>query len=456
MKTINFSPDGDTIPVLFDQYDAVCRDYFEGGDGVKEHKNKIFEFTHFYEKDLKKLNRYLPRFSHIAFFVQMPHLDVGKKVEEMKGAALTEADKKELDFRVEYANKWLEACSPEKYIFKVQEEVPDMAGELSGGQKEFLKVLAGFLKDNPNADGEKIQSFIHDKKNELEMEPADIFKSIYVSILGKDSGPQAGWLMEALENEFLIKRFEEASEMEKAKVDKKAVEIPEERLSNDYFYLSSAAAEKYPEVQIAFALIEGIEVNDGGDELKAFREDVVPGEEEAASKLKSLDILKQYVEIYRRMGVDVTKRKPTSCALFDRLAKGKGLYEINNVVDVCNLMTLEDGISFGAFDMDNIAFPIVFDIMEGGEEFWPLMEKKAKKVDAGEFCMQDADGKLLNRDYNYRDSDYTKIVEGTKNIFLTMDSLEPMPIKEVKEKFDHSLETFVKYCGGMVKFKLVA
>jgi lysyl-tRNA synthetase class 1 len=213
MKTINFNPEGDTIPVLFDQYDQVCKDYFSGEEGVKEHKNRIFKFTHFYEKDLKKLNRFLPRFSHIAFFVQMPHVDIVGKVEEMKGGKLTKEDLKELDFRIEYAKKWLEACSPEKYIFKIQDEVPEMAKELSKEQKEFLGILAEFLRENPKAKGEDLQGFIHEQKEKLGMQPSDIFKAIYVSILGKDSGPQAGWLMEALENKFLIERFEEVTEI---------------------------------------------------------------------------------------------------------------------------------------------------------------------------------------------------------------------------------------------------
>lgn len=84
-----------------------------------------------------------------------------------------------------------------------------MASELSSDQKKFLKVLAEFLEKNKDANGEAIQTFIHEQKEKLKMQPADIFKSIYISILGRESGPQAGWLMEALDREFLIKRFSE-------------------------------------------------------------------------------------------------------------------------------------------------------------------------------------------------------------------------------------------------------
>lgn len=213
MKTINFSPEGDTIPVLFDQYDEVCENYFAGTEDTKEHKNRIFELTHYYEKDLKKLQRYLPRFGQVAFYVQMPHVDVKEKMEEIKGSKLTAEDEAELKLRMEYAKKWLDTCSPEKYIFKIKEEVPAAASHLDDSQKNFLKILAEFLEANSKADGNTLQTFIHEKKTDLNMQPADIFKAIYLSLLGKDSGPKAGWLIEALDNKFLLERFKAVSEL---------------------------------------------------------------------------------------------------------------------------------------------------------------------------------------------------------------------------------------------------
>ena len=208
MKTISFDVAGDTMPVLFDQYDDMCRNYFSEED-QKEHKKRIFEITHYPDGDLQQFDRYLPRFSMVAFFVQIPFVDIYEKFEEMKGSPLTDADKAELDLRVEYAKKWLETCSPEKFIFKIQDEVPEEAKALDEVQKEFLHGLGKFLADNPEANGEEIQGYIHDQKRAMEIEPKTIFEAIYLSILGRDSGPKAGWLMEALDKDFLVKRFSE-------------------------------------------------------------------------------------------------------------------------------------------------------------------------------------------------------------------------------------------------------
>jgi lysyl-tRNA synthetase class 1 len=448
MKTINFTPDGDTIPVLFDQYDQICSAYFEDRENLQEHKRRFFEFTHFYEEDLNTLERFLPRFSHVSFFVQMPHIDIYEKFAEIKGSALTDADRAELDLRIKYAKKWLEKWSPEKYVFKVQEEIPEQACYLTRKQKDFLGFLSKFLSENKEAKGHDIQTFIHEQKTALDMKPAEIFKAIYVSILDKTSGPQAGWLLEALENEFIIRRFKDVAESEDKEKEEEKINIPDGRLENKYFMLTEQAAMQFPEVQIAYAVIEGVTVNDGGEALAEYRKENVLSAEQAEAK--DCPVFEQYKAIYKRMGVDPTKKKPTSIALVNRLAKGKDLYQINNVVDVCNLMTLKDGISFGAFNFDKIKFPVHFSLTKGTEEFWGLMEKKAKRVGKGELCMIDANGTLLNRDYNYRDSEITKISPETTKVFLTFDSLDPMSVEDAKAKLEEAANTLVKFCGGKI------
>lgn len=453
-QPIDFNPEGPTIPILFDNHDEAA-DFFFNKKGEYEDMERVFHYS--LTDPARVSSHYYPRFTRIAFLLQIPHVDIMEEVAKMKGSALSLEDKEEVKLRMKYAEIWLDKFAPDAYRFTVSETVPEMAADLSDEQKKFLGELAAVLSEK-DWDGEELHGRIHEMKEKSDLNPKELFGAIYVALLGKDSGPQAGWFLEALDKKFLIDRFGEVSKLKK--IEKKEEDVtarmPKERMANDYFYLSREACKVYPEVMIAYAVIEGVKVVEADPTVKELWPEMVPDSEQAAMKRDDLPILGQYVEIYRRMGVDVTKRKPTSVALFDRLAKGKGLYEINNVVDICNLMTLQDGISFGAFDADKIKFPIVFDLMNGDEEFWAFGEKKAKKVGKDEFCMKDVSGKLLNRDYNYKDSEYTKITDDTRNVFLCFDVLEPMNLDEVAEKFDKAIEMFLKYCGGKVKVKLVA
>ncbi len=211
MKTINFSPDGDTIPVLFDTYDGAMRHYLMDQDSEDRNADqaRLIELTHFYEPE-RNLDRYLPRFSQVAFLVQVPHLDMEEKVAEMKGAPLTDADKEELQLRAEMAKYWLEHYSPERYQFKIQEdEIPESVSELSAEQKDLLGKIAEFLNtQGEKVDGEALHAFLHDLKRESGCQPRDLFGAIYHSIFGRPSGPKAGFLLSTLDKEWLTKRFQ--------------------------------------------------------------------------------------------------------------------------------------------------------------------------------------------------------------------------------------------------------
>ena len=120
-QQINFDPEGDTIPVLFDQYDKLAEGY---AANKEDDYARLFEYIH-PNRQVPPPDVFYPRFSQVAFMVQMPHLNMEEEFAKVKGSALTEIDKKELEERALYAKRWLEAYAPEKFVFKIQETLPE-------------------------------------------------------------------------------------------------------------------------------------------------------------------------------------------------------------------------------------------------------------------------------------------------------------------------------------------
>lgn len=197
-QQINFDPEGDTIPTLYDQYDKLAESYWKG---VRDDYARLFEYAH--PARTTPSEHFLPRFSQVAFMVQMPHLSLEKEVEALKGAPLTAEDREELEERAAYARRWLEQYAPEKYVFKLQDDFPEAARNLTAEQKNAIKSLIEFMEANPNASGEELQSKLHEFKE---------FKVIYLAFLAKASGPKAGWFLVALDRDFVLKRLKEAAE----------------------------------------------------------------------------------------------------------------------------------------------------------------------------------------------------------------------------------------------------
>ena len=58
--------------------------------------------------------------------------------------------------------------------------------------------------------------------------------------------------------------------------------------------------------------------------------------------------------MYKRVGLDPTKTRPSSEALLRRVRKGDSLPRINSMVDVCNWCSLEFQLPYGLYDAAHI------------------------------------------------------------------------------------------------------
>ena len=72
---------------------------------------------------------------------------------------------------------------------------------------------------------------------------------------------------------------------------------------------------------------------------------------------------------YKAFGKDPSRYRVSSEALIRRIGQGKGLYEVNTVVDVNNLISIESGFSVGSYDTANIEEELVFRVGKEGETY---------------------------------------------------------------------------------------
>ncbi len=195
-QTIDFDPYGQTIPRLYDRYDEAAEAYFGRSTLENVSLEDLKRAFHFSQLDAEKIaDRFFPRFSRIAFILQIPSLDFWKEVSKLKGGKLSQLDKKEAEERKKYAEMWLTKYADEQALFTVQEELPEKTELLSADQKDW--------------EGEALHAAIHELRKKSPLQAKEAFAAIYFALLGKDSGPQAGWFLEALDKKFVVKRFRE-------------------------------------------------------------------------------------------------------------------------------------------------------------------------------------------------------------------------------------------------------
>jgi lysyl-tRNA synthetase class 1 len=201
---IEFNPEGNTIPRLFDEYDRYSQAYFEGK--LDERGKRIFTLSQITEREPKQ--RFLPRFSIISTLIQVPSVDIKEKVKEMKSSPLTEEDIAELEKRIHYAQRWLAKFAPEEVKFEFSSTVTQESKEmLSLEQKNFLKEFRKFLTHS-SLSGEEIHQEIYRLSQTLGIAPRRAFESIYIVLLGKNHGPRIGNLLVALDKESVLEKLE--------------------------------------------------------------------------------------------------------------------------------------------------------------------------------------------------------------------------------------------------------
>jgi lysyl-tRNA synthetase, class I len=207
-RPIDFDPQGKTIPNLFDEYDRLSDHYF------KRHKEPDADFARTFELTQlkgKPQDIWQMRFTVLSFVLQMPHLEVVKESEKLKGSSLNSSEKESLEERSHYVKQWLDQLAPDDYKYTVLTEAPtDLS--LDDEQKSALAKLSEVLADESLAwEGTKIHEAIHKVKEAAGIAPKKLFQPLYQIFLGRDSGPQVGWFLSTMERKSVIEMIDAIS-----------------------------------------------------------------------------------------------------------------------------------------------------------------------------------------------------------------------------------------------------
>ena len=147
-QVIDFDPEGDTIPRLFDEFDRIAA--ATAGREVKgelpaDHE-RLFAYSLLGPAPdvAAAAAAFRPAFAHLALLLQIPGVDIAERMEAEKGAPLTELEAGVLAERTAAARAWLEsvrarAGAPGR---SATMRVPEEVAALDAEQRAYLAALA--------------------------------------------------------------------------------------------------------------------------------------------------------------------------------------------------------------------------------------------------------------------------------------------------------------------------
>ncbi len=113
--------------------------------------------------------------------------------------------------RLEKAENWVDKYAPESEKLEVLDEPPEGDEEkLYANQKEALSKLAKEI-DNNDYGPVEIHNRVFELSETFDLEPVEVFQSIYISLIGEKHGPRAGNFLTALDDDFVVRRFEKVA-----------------------------------------------------------------------------------------------------------------------------------------------------------------------------------------------------------------------------------------------------
>ncbi len=165
----------------------------------------------------------------------------------------------------------------------------------------------------------------------------------------------------------------------------------------------------------------------------------------ADSKISVIPGVQQGRQLFRMMGIEPTKHRPSSEAMLRRALRDKPIYPVNNLVDVSNWCALDFLLPNGIYDLRKIRGDIRLCQGQPGDQYIGVNRREvhlenryALRDDAGPF------GSPMT------DSQRTMIDEDTRQAIAIVYAPPEYDPDRLHTQCQQYAERIVRYCGGHV------
>jgi DNA/RNA-binding domain of Phe-tRNA-synthetase-like protein len=163
---------------------------------------------------------------------------------------------------------------------------------------------------------------------------------------------------------------------------------------------------------------------------------------EAAVRMHPPEEIAAVRTMYKRVGLDPTKTRPSSEALLRRVRRGDQLPRINSMVDVCNWCSLEFQLPYGLYDAAHLNGDVELRLGRDGEAY-PGIRKDDVHVD-GRITLADATGPFGNPT---SDSARTMVTSATTRALLVVFAPRDVDARRLAVVLDRTSSRMTEFTG---------
>lgn len=218
------------------------------------------------------------------------------------------------------------------------------------------------------------------------------------------------------------------------------------------FIIADPIFTEFPDVVIGVVIAHNIDNTQDEAEITQLLRDAeaaLPGKV-GDTPLIQHPLIAPWREAYRKFGAK-PKDYPSSVEnLTRRVLNGATMPHINNLVALYNTISLRYILPVGGEDLDKIVGDVWLTQAGPDEPAIHLLgEKEARPPYVGEIIYKDDIGAICRR-WNWKEADRTKLTHATRNAFLVIEALPPVPRATVEAAIGELAALVNEYCGGIV------
>lgn len=148
--------------------------------------------------------------------------------------------------------------------------------------------------------------------------------------------------------------------------------------------------------------------------------------------------------MYKRVGIDPTKTRPSNEALLRRVRKGDPIPRINSLVDIINWCSLEFQLPYGLYDLSKMAGAVTMRLGAEGESYAGIRKDDVNV--AGRITVADSVGAFGNPT---SDSARTMVTTTTTEALVVVYAPAEIPASQVSRVIDVTAARMAEIAGGV-------
>lgn len=147
--------------------------------------------------------------------------------------------------------------------------------------------------------------------------------------------------------------------------------------------------------------------------------------------------------MYKRVGIDPTKTRPSNEALLRRVRKGDTIPRINSLVDIVNWCSLECQLPYGLYDLSKIVGPVTMRLGTEGESYAGIRKDDVNV--GGRITVADTVGAFGNPT---SDSVRTMVTTATADALVIVYAPAETPASQLARVLDVTASRIADIVGG--------